>query len=90
MSSYSASIQLSNGTLAVTRPYPAPKAVDDVVDNLSYTMREEGSAITSIGITVVVDDAADTTQDSVGTEPPSDGEHAAPDTAPSVTGPLSS
>jgi hypothetical protein len=53
MATYSATIQLSNGTLTVTRPHPSVEDVDDVIDSLLYNVRDEDNTITSIGITVV-------------------------------------
>lgn len=61
MSTYSATVQLANGTLTVGRPYPAPQAVDSLVDQLVYALRDaEDTSITSIGVTIVTDETATT------------------------------
>jgi hypothetical protein len=58
MATYSATIQLSNGTLTVTRPHPSVEAVDEVVDALVWNVRDAENPVTSVGITVVTDDTA--------------------------------
>jgi hypothetical protein len=56
MATYSATIQLSAGTLTVTRPHPSADAVDELVDSLLYAVRDEESPVSSIGITIVTDE----------------------------------
>lgn len=58
MATYSATVQLSNGTLTVTRPHPSTDAVDELIDTLIYQVRDGESPVTSIGITIVTDDTA--------------------------------
>lgn len=60
MATYSATIQLSNGTLTVTRPHPSDDDVDELVDALLYNVRDEDNRVTSIGVTIVTDDTATT------------------------------
>jgi hypothetical protein len=81
MPAYSATIQLSNGTLTVTRPHPSVEDVDDVLDSLLYTVRDPDSAVTSIGITVVTDDIGAAPAPDPGQLTPDDGAHAADPTA---------
>jgi hypothetical protein len=58
MATYSATIQLSGGTLTVTRPHPSVEAVDDLVDSLLYNVRDDDNPVTSVGITIVTDETA--------------------------------
>jgi hypothetical protein len=82
MATYSATIQLSNGTLTVTRPHPSDEAVDEVVDSLLYTVRDAASPVTSIGITIVTDDTG--TASPVDPGQLTDGAHATSDAAASA------
>lgn len=59
MATYSATIQLSNGTLTLTRPHPSVEAVDEMVDSLLYAVRDEASPVSSVGITIVTDETED-------------------------------
>lgn len=56
MPSYTATVQLSGGTLSVTRPHPSADDVDAVIDDLIYTVRDADNGITSLGITIVTGD----------------------------------
>jgi hypothetical protein len=56
MPSYTATVQLTNGTLSVTRPHPSAEAADDLIDNAIYTVRDGDSPVTSVGITIVTDE----------------------------------
>jgi hypothetical protein len=38
MPTYTATIQLSNGTLSVTRPHPSDEAADDLIDTAIHTV----------------------------------------------------
>jgi hypothetical protein len=58
MPTYTATIQLSNGTLSVTRPHPSDEAADDLIDTAIHTVRDPDSPVTSVGITVVTEGAA--------------------------------
>jgi hypothetical protein len=58
MPTYSATIQLSNGTLSVTRPHPSDEAADDLIDSAIYAVRDGDNPVTSIGITIVTEGSA--------------------------------
>jgi hypothetical protein len=95
MASFSATLSLSNGTLAITQPHPSPEAVADLIDSIRYAVLDGDNGITSVGITIVTDDA--TTQAAVPPlpEPPADPAPADTDsgtsgTSGTVSGPLRS
>jgi hypothetical protein len=69
VSSFSATIQLNNGTLTVARPYPSDEKVDELIDTLVYQVRDGDSGITGIGITITTAD----TPPPADTPAPSDG-----------------
>lgn len=56
MSSFSASVQTTSGNLSVTRPLSAPAAVDSVVDDVIYAVRNS-DAIQSVSLSVVTADS---------------------------------
>lgn len=53
MPTYTATIQLSNGTLSVVRPHPSAEDADDLIDSAIYAVRDTDTTVTSVGITVV-------------------------------------
>lgn len=94
MSSYSATAQLSNGTLSVTRPMDAPDAVDEVIDSLIWAVRSPDSSVTSVGVTVVTTDdnlppAPEPTPDPAAATP-DPAQQSIPDTPPTDPAPDSS
>jgi len=58
MASYTATLSLSNGTLAISRPHPAPEDVTEIIDSIQYRLTdgEKPTSVTSVGITIVTDD----------------------------------
>lgn len=78
MATYSATVQLSNGTLTVTRPHPSTDDVDGLVDSLIYSVRDPETTITSAGVTIVTEedaaapapDPAQLTTDAAGSDTP--------------------
>jgi hypothetical protein len=73
VTTYSAAIALANGELRTTRPHPAPQAVDDVVDQILYSIRD-GSSITSVALQIDTDDAPAPAQEPLpGIDPATDG-----------------
>lgn len=92
ISNYSASVSLSSGQLSVTRPSPAPPAVDDLIDTVVYTVRDTGSTVRGVGLTIALDDQG-VSADQTTIDQPQAGPQ--PDTTPApadgtVSGPLSS
>lgn len=77
MATYSATIQLSNGTLTVTRPHPSEDAVDSVIDGLVYSVRDEDDPVTSVGVTIVTEDTATAPAPDAAQLTVDDGAHAA-------------
>lgn len=57
MSTYSASISVSNGNLSVTRPLDGGAAVDSVVDDLIYAVRNS-DGLSGVGVTITTTDTA--------------------------------
>jgi hypothetical protein len=83
MPSYSATIQLTNGTLSVVRPHPSDEAADDLIDTALYAVRDGDSPVTSVGITIVTDGTP-----TLAVPPPADPD--ADDAPRAALGPLSS
>jgi hypothetical protein len=91
ISNYSASVSLSSGQLSVTRPSPAPQAVDDLIDNVVYTVRDPGSTVRGVGLTIALDEATGTmsvSADQTTIDQPQAEPAPEPDSGGTVSGPL--
>lgn len=56
MSSFSASVQTNNGNLTVTRPLAADSAVDSLVDDMIYAVRNSDT-LQAVSLSIVTADA---------------------------------
>lgn len=87
MSSYSASVSISNGNMTVTRPYPGQEDVDQLVDSIAYAVGDTDNTITGVSVSIVTSDSPGAADGPAPADPPAPQVDdsvppAAPDTAP--------